>query len=180
MKYIKLFESFLDNCIVFEAALLLKLDSDIKSKIKEIYESNEEAKRLFPLSDDKLHITLTSIKSCKENKDKLKSELPKMEMPNIVLGQTTFVERPETITSEWQSYKKSFVVAIENQEDILKFVNQIYESMGLTNPEPERYFHITIANNVENKKVPGTADSFGSIGDVKKEDFLKYKTQRWK
>ena len=63
-------------------------------------------------------------------------------------------------------------MAIENQADILQFVNQIYESLGLTNPEPERYFHITIANNVENKKVPGTADSFGSIGDVKKEDFV--------
>jgi 2'-5' RNA ligase len=166
MKYLKLYESFLgDNCIVFEAALLLKLDSSIKSQIKEIYESSEEAKMLFPLSDDKLHITLTSIKNCKENKEKLKSELPKMEMPKIILGQTTFAERPET-------GKKSFVVAIENQADILQFVNQIYESMGLTNPEPERYFHITIANNVENKKVPGTADPFGSIGDVKKEDFV--------
>lgn len=166
MKYLKLYESFLDgNCIVFEAALLLKLDNDIKSQIKKIYEDNSEAKMLFPLSSDKLHITLTSIKNCKENKDKLKSELPEMEMPKIVLGQTTFAERPET-------GKMSFVVAIENQADILQFVNQIYESMGLTNPEPERYFHITIANNVENKKIPGTADPFGSIGDIKKEDFV--------
>ena len=121
MKYLKLYENFLgDNCIVFEAALLLKLDSNVKSQIKEIYESNEEAKMLFPLSDDKLHITLTSIKNCKENKEKFKSELPQMEMQKIVLGQTTFAERPEM-------GKKSFVVAIENQSEILQFVNNIYD-----------------------------------------------------
>jgi len=31
-------------------------------------------------------------------------------------------------------------------------------------------FHITIAN-VENEKLPGLADSFGSIGDITKNDF---------
>ena len=57
------------------------------------------------------------------------------------------------------------------EEDFKKYVDQIYESMGLQNPEPDRYFHITIANNVENKKFPNTADSFGSIGDITKNDF---------
>jgi 2'-5' RNA ligase len=165
MKYLKLYEDFTgDNCIVFEAALLLKLDNTTKSEIKNIYEGNEEAKSYFPLAEDKLHITLTSIANCKQNKDKLKEGLPKMEMPKIVLGQTTFAERPE-------KGKKSFVVAVQNQEEIKSFVDSIYEQLGLTNPESERYFHITIANNVENKKTPGFADSFGSIGDIKKEDF---------
>jgi len=30
---------------------------------------------------------------------------------------------------------------------------------------------MTIANNVENKKSPGVADPFGSIGDITKNDF---------
>lgn len=163
MKHLRLYEDFNgESCIVFEAALLLKVDDSIKSQIRDIYQSNEEAKSLFPLPLNKLHITLTSIKNCKENKEKLKSGLPQMKMPKVVLGQTTFAERPG---------KKSFVVAIENQEEILDFVNQVYESLSLINPEPGRYFHITIANNVEDKKYPGFADSFGSIGDIKKEDF---------
>ena len=62
-------------------------------------------------------------------------------------------------------------MAVANQEDFKNYVDQIYESMGLQNPEPDRYFHITIANNVENKKFPNTADSFGSIGDITKNDF---------
>jgi len=161
----KLYEDFAGgNCIVFEAALLLHIDDRTKSEINTIYQSTPEAQSYFPLPVDKLHITLTSIKSCKDIKDKLKSGLPLMQMPNIVLGRTTFAERPET-------GKKSFVVAIENQEELLTFVDSIYEQLGLQNPEPGRYFHITIANNVENKKLPGFADSFGSIGDIKKEDF---------
>lgn len=166
MKYLKLYEDFTGgNSIVFESALLLKLDTPVIEQIKSIYENTPEAKTYFPLAPDKLHITLTSIKSCKDIKDKLRGELPTMPMPNVVLGQTTFAERPE-------KGKLSFVVAVENQSEILDFVNQIYESMGLTNPEPERYFHITIANNVENKKTTGFADPFGSIGDIKKEDFI--------
>ena len=166
MRYIKLYEDFSgENCIIFESALLLKIDEKTKSEIKGIYESNPEAVDYFPLSPDKLHVTLTSIKSCKEVKDKLKSGLPLVQMPNIVLGKTTFAERPET-------GKKSFVVSIENQVELLNFVNIVYEQLGLTNPEPDRYFHITIANNVENKKLPGFADPFGSIGDIKKEDFI--------
>jgi 2'-5' RNA ligase len=163
IKYIKLFESFVEAPIIFEAALLLKLDSNTKSEIKKLFDS-DKPEGLFPLPEDKLHITLTSIKSCKENKAKLKESLPKMNMPKILLGKTTLAQRPE-------SGKKSFVVSIENQDEIKKFVDDIYEKMELTNPEPDRYFHITIANNIENKKSPGFADPFSSISDIKKEDF---------
>ena len=43
--------------------------------------------------------------------------------------------------------------------------------MGLENPEPDRFFHITIANNKENPKSPGLADPFSSIGDITEKDF---------
>ena len=165
MKYLKLFENFGTTSIVFEAALLLKIDEKTKSDIKALLANSTEATGLFPLPDDKLHITLTSIKNCKANKDALKSNLPTdIVAPQIVLGETTIAERPE-------AGKQSFVVSVANQEEFLNFVNEIYSKMGLENPEPERYFHITIANNVENKKSPGVADPFGSIGDVTKNDF---------
>ena len=166
MKYLKLFENFNSSSLIFEVALLLKLDEQTKGEIKTLLSKSDELSGLFPLPDDKLHITLTSIKNCKANKDVLKSNLPTdVVVPKIILGETTIAERPE-------SNKKSFVVAIENQDELKAFVDEVYSKIGLENPEPERYFHITIANNVENKKSPGLADPFGSIGDVTQNDFI--------
>ena len=149
LKTFKLFESVGKGTdLIFEAALLLKVDDSVKSELKKLFEE-KGPKDLFPLMDDKLHITLTSIKSCKDNKAVLKSNLPNdIPTPNITLGVTTIAERPE-------SGKKSFVVGVANQDEVKKYVDEIYSKLGLENPEPDRYFHITIANNVENKKSPG-------------------------
>ncbi len=161
MKWIKLFESFLESPLHFEAALLLKLDNDIKAQISKL----EIEEGLFPLPEDKLHVTLTSIKGCKDNKAILKEKLPlDILPPKIVLGEAVIAQRPD-------AGKKGFVVAIENQDELKAFVDLVYSKMGLVNPEPERFFHITVANNVENKKVTGFADPFGSIGDITKNDF---------
>lgn len=170
MKYIKLYEDFdgVSDRLIFEVALLLKLEDSTKDQIKNIFKSNKETD-LLPLPDDKLHITLTSIKNCKPFKDVLKSKLPKdIQAPKIELGMTTIGNREATDTTP---AKKSFVVEVKNQDELKNYVNEVYKSMGLENPEPDRYFHITIANNVENKKLPGMADPFGSIGDITKKDF---------
>lgn len=165
LKSFKIFESSgMGTDLIFEAALLLKVDNSIKeAALKLLEEAN--ISDLFPLPEDKLHITLTSIKSCKDIKGVLKSDLPKdIQPPRIELGEVTIAERPE-------ASKKSFVVAISNQEELKKYVDEIYSRLGVANPEPERFFHMTIANNVENKKMPGVADPFGSIGDITKNDF---------
>ena len=169
MKYIKLFESFENGeRLVFEAALLLRLEDSTKEEIfgRIIPGNLSKWNGLFPLLPNKLHVTLTSSKAFK---DVLKSSLPTdIPAPAVQLGEVTIANREAT---ESAPAKTSFVVAVANQEDFKKYVDQIYESMGLQNPEPDRYFHITIANNVENKKFPNTADSFGSIGDITKNDF---------
>ena len=172
MKYIKLFESFENGeRLVFEAALLLRLEDSTKEEIfgRIIPGNISKWNGLFPLLPDKVHVTLTSIKASKAFKDVLKSSLPTdIPAPAVQLGEVTIANREAT---ESAPAKTSFVVAVANQEDFKKYVDQIYESMGLQNPEPDRYFHKTIANNVENKKFPNTADSFGSIGDITKNDF---------
>ena len=170
MKYIKLYEDFDGGSdrLIFEVALLFKLEGSTKDQIKNIFKSNKETD-LLPLPDDKLHITLTSIKGCKPFKDVLKSKLPKdIQAPKIELGMTTIANREATDTTP---AKKSFVVEVKNQDELKNYADEFYKSMGLENPEPDRYFHITIANNVENKKSPGMADPFGSIGDITKKDF---------
>lgn len=167
MRYLKLFENFEgSDRLIFEAALLLKLEESTKTDIKGLFNGEEG---LFPLPEDKLHVTLTSIKACKAFKDTLKSSLPSdIQAPTVKLGDVTIANREAT---ETVPAKTSFVVAVANQDELKAYVDKIYESMGLQNPEPDRYFHITIANNVENKKLPGMADSFGSIGDITKNDF---------
>ena len=172
MKYLKLFESFENgDRLVFEAALLLRLEDSTKEEIfgRIIPGNISRWNGLFPLLPDKVHVTLTSIKASKAFKDVLKSSLPTdIPAPAVQLGDVTIANREAT---ESAPAKTSFVVAVANQEELKAYVDQIYESMGLQNPEPDRYFHITIANNVENKKFPNTADSFGSIGDITKNDF---------
>jgi hypothetical protein len=158
--------------LVFEtederADLILRLeDSTIKDIFGRIIPGNiSKWNGLFPLLPDNLHITLTSPDKAKAFKDVLKSSLPTdIPAPDVQLGEVTIANRED---------KTSFVVAVANQEELKAYVDQVYQSMGLENPEPDRYFHITIANNVKNEKFPNTADSFGSIGDITKNDFKR-------
>ena len=112
MKYIKLFESFENGeRLVFEAALLLKLEDSAKSEVQSLF--NGEG-GLFPLAPDKLHVTLTSIKASKAFKDVLKSSLPTdIPAPAVQLGDVTIANREAT---ESAPAKTSFVVAVANQE----------------------------------------------------------------
>lgn len=169
MKYLKQFESFENGeRLVFEEDLILRLEDSTKEEIfgRIIPGNLSKWNGLFPLLPNKLHVTLTSSKAFK---DVLKSSLPTdIPAPVVQLGEVTIANREAT---ESAPAKTSFVVDVDNQEDFKKYVDQIYESMGLQNPEPDRYFHIIIANNVENKKFSNTADSVGSIDDITKNDF---------
>jgi hypothetical protein len=107
-----------------------------------------------------MHVTLTSIKSSKPFKDKLKDfQLPEdIKFPNVELGNAGFVYREDG--------KTTYVAAVKNQNDIKEFVDKIYQKIGETNPEPNRFFHITLANNQG-------GDPFKSIGNVEKSDLIK-------
>lgn len=150
----------------FEAALLLALDEDTLQKATGILIPEEPGgSQMYPIPQEKLHITLSSIKACKQHKDKLSSILPSdIEVPKIVLGDCKFVYRTE-------SNKITYVVSIENQSDLKDYVDKIWKAMELPNPEPDRFFHITLANNAENTNQPGKGNPFASIGDVSKKDF---------
>jgi hypothetical protein len=164
--YIKLFENFSTNSLFFEFGLLLKLDEETKTKIKSI----QIPDGLFPLHENELHITLTSKKNCEAISDILRSKLPTLSVsPKIKLGETCEAFREEV-------GKHSFVVALDDnsQQKLKELVDDVYSQMGLENPEPKRYFHITIANNVESPKLPGFGNPLKSIGDITKTDFDLY------
>jgi len=146
--------------------LLLKLDNTTKNQIKSIISkmpSEPNGNNMTKLPDDKLHITLTSIKAFKPFKDKFKN-LDDTKIPNLVnvkLGDAAFVYRDDG--------KVTYVVAIKNQSEIKDFVNELYKMVGGTNPEPNRFFHITLCNNQG-------GDPFKSIGNVEKSDLIKEDT----
>jgi len=142
--------------IMHGTGLLLKLDNNTLQQIQNINIPDN----LTRLDNKNLHVTLTSIRNFKPFKEDFESvSFDDIEIPNIELGNTTIAKREE-------QGKESFVVAVKNQDELKRFVDEIYEKVGKSNPEPDRYFHITIANNKE-------GNPFGSIGDVTKADFGK-------
>tara|TARA_R100001086_G_scaffold241171_1_gene167902 strand:- start:809 stop:1258 length:450 start_codon:yes stop_codon:yes gene_type:complete len=96
----------------------------------------EEAVRLRP---EDLHVTLVHQSILKPFKKQLKHlKLP--DPPEIILDDQVF-ER----TSPG---KKSWAVRLSNQQEMREYVKNIMEMLGSqnTNPEPERVFHVSLAN----------------------------------
>jgi hypothetical protein len=96
----------------------------------------EEAVRL-PTKD--LHVTLIHQSILKPFRKQLKKmALPPA--PPIILDDKVF-ERAEP-------GKKSWAVKLKNQDEMREYVQHIMELLGSTNtdPEPERRFHVSLAN----------------------------------
>ena len=66
------------------------------------------------------------------------ADLP--EPPEIILDDEVFVR-----TSPG---KKSWAVRLQNQEEMKRYVEEVMRLLGSnnTNPEPERVFHVSLAN----------------------------------
>lgn len=140
--------------IMHGTGLLLKLDNNTIQEINSIDIPNN----LTRLNSDNIHVTLTSIRNFKPFKEEFNNiDFSDIKVPNIILGETTVAQRPD-------QGKESFVVAVKNNDELKRFVDDIYNKINKENPEPDRYFHITIANNKD-------GNPFGSIGDVTKNDF---------
>jgi 5'(3')-deoxyribonucleotidase len=143
---------------------LLGLDDELKSKL-ELLEIPQEpnGEEMTKLPTDKFHVTLTSIKSFKPFKDVFAGkDLSSIQIPNVELGGGKFVYRPD-------AGKVTYVLAVTNQDELKKFVDDVFALVGAENPEPDRFFHVTVANNAG-------GDSFKSIGNVVKQDLMEEET----
>ena len=148
------------NRLDTDFSITLKVEDSTKDKLISLEIPEESGdNEMTKLPNDKLHTTLTSIRGFKPFKEDFKDfTLPKnINVPDAILGEGKFVYRDE-------QGKVTYVVALENQNEFKKFVDKIYESLDLENPEPDRFFHITVANNAG-------GNSFKSIGNVTKKDF---------
>jgi len=99
-----------------------------------------------PLDDDRLHVTLAHQSVLKPFKKQLKAlfkdkdgQLPPT--PPVIL-ENDWEEREDE-----ELGRKSWVVWVENQDELRDYVNQVMELVeGPPDPEPERRFHISLAN----------------------------------
>lgn len=147
-----------------DVGMILKLKTEDLNKVLSVdvptvdLTTNQE---MTKLPNDKVHVTLTSIKNFKPFREQFKDfVLPEnINIPNIEVGESLFVHRSDV-------NKVTYVMSLLNQEDFKNFVDQIYKSLGLENPEPDRFYHITLANNEG-------GNPFKSIGNVTKKDFEK-------
>jgi len=153
--------------LLADKGLLLKVDDSIKSAL-EAYPIPDEPhdEEMTKLPNDKLHVTLTSIAGFKGVQDKKGFEELDIEIPQVILGDAKFVYRGDG--REDRRYlnggKTTYVVAVKNQDELKNYVDSVYDKLGMDNPEPNRFFHVTIANNAG-------GNSFDSIGNVEAEDF---------
>ena len=94
----------------------------------------------IPLPDKALHITLVHQNILKPYRKQLKAmELPPEPEATLTPG---YEEKVDEALG-----RKSWVVPVENQEDLREYVNEVMALVkGHPDPEPNRVFHITIAN----------------------------------
>ena len=93
-----------------------------------------------PLPDKALHITLIHQNILKPYRKQLKGMALPPE-PEVILAPGYEEKADEALG------RKSWVVQVENQEDLREYVNEVMALVkGPPDPEPNRIFHITLAN----------------------------------
>lgn len=128
---------FLTEEVEYQGILKLSLPSDASSQAEAIQVTlPEEAVRL---QNKDLHVTLLHQSVLKPFKRQIKNlELP--ESPEVFLEDDVWVRESPG--------KKSWAVRVANQDEMRDYVRQVMNLLGSqnTNPEPERVFHVSLAN----------------------------------
>ena len=118
------------------SGILMTKPSEVMRQLKELSENLPPDAVVLP--EDKWHVTLIHQSILKPYRKQLKT----MDFPPAPVAKLTnkIVERSD-------GEKKSWAVFLQNQDEMREYVNQIMEQLGgESNPEPERRFHISLAN----------------------------------
>jgi len=129
---------FLNEEAKFQGILKLTPTPEVVAQAKDIMQTLPP--EAVPLPDERLHVTLAHQSVLKPFRKQLKTmELP--EPPKAILAR----EWEEKTDEELE--RKSWSVELVNQDDMRAYVNQIMELVGgPSDPEPDRHFHISLAN----------------------------------
>ena len=133
---------FLNEEVKFSGILKLMPGPEIVSQAKSLIDTLP--REAVPLGDDRLHVTLAHQSVLKPFKKQLKAMAKAGELPPApsVILRNDWEERVDE-----ELGRKSWVAWAENQDELRDYVNQIMELIGgPPDPEPERTFHISLAN----------------------------------
>ena len=129
---------YLDEEVQYSGILKLKPTPAIISQAEAIMA--DLPPEAVPLPDKALHITLIHQNILKPYRKQLKAMALPPE-PEVVLSPGYEEKVDEGLG------RKSWVVPVENQEDLREYINEVMALVkGPPDPEPDRIFHITIAN----------------------------------
>ena len=128
---------FLNENVSYGGILKASPNESVISQLKTLQSFlPEEAVRIEPHN---LHVTLIHQSILKPFSEQLK-ELDLPDAPPIILDDEVFQRKSPG--------KKSWAVRLVNQDEMREYVQNIMEMLGSqnTNPEPERVFHVSLAN----------------------------------
>ena len=113
---------------------------------------------------DKTHITLVGGKALKEFKAQLKEGTKEViagmpEPPTPELGRTGVATR----TMADGEVRETYFMEVGNQEDFQDYADKLCDALSIANPEPDRFFHVSVANN-------HGGNPFKSVGDISESD----------
>jgi len=129
---------YLNEEVKFSGILKLKPNPEIVAQAKAIMETLPP--EAVPLPDKALHITLAHQNVLKKYRPLLKSLVLPPE-PEVILS-PEYEEKVDEALG-----RKSWTVPVENQEDLRDYVNEVMALIeGPSDPEPDRVFHVTLAN----------------------------------
>jgi len=99
-----------------------------------------------PLAPENFHVTLAHQSVLKPYKKLLKQMGKENKLPEPPPVQLDLSEPPQMKVAE-DLQRMSWVANVANQQDMRDYVNLIMEMIGGSpNPEPERVFHVSLAN----------------------------------
>jgi len=127
---------------------------------------------------EKIHLTLIGGQALKQFEEELKPQadgtwpiellfLPFHELLELA-DDVSIAEREDYPVDEENpelgvESRKTLFLPILNQEEVREMVNGICEVLGITNPEPDRFFHVSLAN------IHG-GNPWKSVGDICESD----------
>ena len=126
-----------ENRVKYSGILMIKPTEMVLSELEALQAMLPESAQRLERKD--LHLTLIHQSILKPFRKKLKNmDLPAA--PMIILD--------DEVLERKSPGKKSWAVKVVNQEEMREYVQTIMEMLGSdnTDPEPERRFHVTLAN----------------------------------
>ena len=118
------------------SGILKTMPTEAMGELQKLSQALPEGAVLLP--EDKWHVTLVHQSVLKPYRKELKS----MEFPPAPVAKLI----PE-VEERSDGEKRSWVVWLENQEEMKGYVNQLMQQLGgQSDPEPDRRFHVSLAN----------------------------------